>query len=330
MIWVLWRQARGTVITLLIMAVLLAAGLIVTGLRARGLYASFLADRCPAPTSRCIAMTQTMMQQGNAAGPVSTGLHMAIIAMGVFVGAPLLARELESGTIRFAWTQGIGRSRWTTVMVGGTAAVILAVSVAFAALANWWLQPFRAIGVLSEWQAPQLDLTVPGFAAWMLLAVVLGALAGAVLRRTVAAMATACFSIGALLGLASWKLNNALTAVSPLITPASVVAHQDVALSPSGAPVVGPGRSWLIDWWYTGPGGQRLSPSTVETLYSRAGSPKIQQFGGWLAVRHYTFWIAYQPAGRYWLFAVAAATVPALLALILAGATIAVLRRNAA
>ena len=26
--------------------------------------------------------------------------------LGVFVGAPVVARELESGTYRFAWTQG--------------------------------------------------------------------------------------------------------------------------------------------------------------------------------------------------------------------------------
>ena len=31
---------------------------------------------------------------------------------GLFVGAPLLARELEHGTYRFAWTQGVTRRRW--------------------------------------------------------------------------------------------------------------------------------------------------------------------------------------------------------------------------
>ena len=33
--------------------------------------------------------------------------------IGAFVGAPVLARELENGTIRYAWTQGIGRLHWT-------------------------------------------------------------------------------------------------------------------------------------------------------------------------------------------------------------------------
>ena len=33
--------------------------------------------------------------------------------IGAFVGAPVLARELETGTFRYAWTQGFGRWRWT-------------------------------------------------------------------------------------------------------------------------------------------------------------------------------------------------------------------------
>ena len=32
--------------------------------------------------------------------------------IGVFVGAPLVAREFESGTFRFAWTQGRSRVQW--------------------------------------------------------------------------------------------------------------------------------------------------------------------------------------------------------------------------
>ena len=32
--------------------------------------------------------------------------------IGAFLGAPVLARELETGTFRYAWTQGFGRWRW--------------------------------------------------------------------------------------------------------------------------------------------------------------------------------------------------------------------------
>src|SRR5258708_36516130 len=45
---------------------------------------------------------------------VTFGLLQAIPALiGAFAGAPLLAREFETGTFRYAWTQGFGRARWT-------------------------------------------------------------------------------------------------------------------------------------------------------------------------------------------------------------------------
>jgi hypothetical protein len=39
--------------------------------------------------------------------------------IGMFWGAPLVAREFETGTFRLAWTQGITRTRWLAVKIGG-------------------------------------------------------------------------------------------------------------------------------------------------------------------------------------------------------------------
>jgi hypothetical protein len=39
-------------------------------------------------------------------------LTLAPALLGAFAGAPVLARELETGTFRYAWTQGFGRWRW--------------------------------------------------------------------------------------------------------------------------------------------------------------------------------------------------------------------------
>jgi len=38
--------------------------------------------------------------------------------IGVFWGAPLIARELETGTFRLAWTQSVTRTRWLAVKLG--------------------------------------------------------------------------------------------------------------------------------------------------------------------------------------------------------------------
>ena len=79
-------------------------------------------------------------------------LSIAIIMLtpaviGLFWGAPLIARELETGTFDLAWSQSVTRTRWLAVKlaVGGIAAMALtqALSLMFA----WWAAPLsRAAG----------------------------------------------------------------------------------------------------------------------------------------------------------------------------------------
>jgi hypothetical protein len=107
-------------------------------------------------------------------------------AIGVFWGAPLVARELETGTYRLAWTQSVTRTRWLAVKLGvvGLAGMVVAGLLSLAV--TWWSSPIdRAnLGVFISFD--QRDLVPVGYAAF---AFALGAAAGALLRRTVPAMA---------------------------------------------------------------------------------------------------------------------------------------------
>ena len=61
--------------------------------------------------------------------------------VGLFVGAPLLARELQHGTHRLAWTQSVTRRRW---LLSKTLLLSLATALGAAllsALVMWWRQP---------------------------------------------------------------------------------------------------------------------------------------------------------------------------------------------
>jgi hypothetical protein len=60
--------------------------------------------------------------QSGGAQTVSSLMFAVPVLLGAFSGAPLLSRELESGTFRFAWTQGAGRTRWPSAGVGKTGA----------------------------------------------------------------------------------------------------------------------------------------------------------------------------------------------------------------
>lgn len=77
---------------------------------------------------------------------LTTGrLLLALPALiGVFVGAPLIARELESGTHTLVWTQSVSRTRWLAVRLALPLAAVLIGTSILAALYTWWWRTARA------------------------------------------------------------------------------------------------------------------------------------------------------------------------------------------
>jgi hypothetical protein len=89
----------------------------------------------------------------------------------------------------------------------------------------------------------------------------------------------------------------------------------------AGPGVPGPAGGWLDEGHYLGPGGHRLSGSIVSRLAYNSG----------LMTRlHDTFWVTYQPAGRYWLFQSAQGGAELLLALIVGALAIWLVRHRTA
>jgi hypothetical protein len=117
-------------------------------------------------------------------------LGTALIGTPAFIGAawgaPLLARELEAGTHRLAWTQSVTRRRWlsTKLLVVGTAAIV--VTGAFSLVFTWWSLPFDEVGNrVGTANFGQRGITPVAYAIF---ALALGTFMGALLRRTLPAM----------------------------------------------------------------------------------------------------------------------------------------------
>ena len=127
--------------------------------------------------------------QSGGAQTVSSLMFVVPVLLGVFVGAPLISRELETGTFRFAWTQGAGRTRWALSTLVLPALLLTAVTGAFTALFWWYFRPFLADGQVSEFLPLAFALLGVAFAAWTLFAFALAAFTGTLFRRTVPAMA---------------------------------------------------------------------------------------------------------------------------------------------
>jgi hypothetical protein len=104
--------------------------------------------------------------------------------IGVFLGAPLVARELERGTFRLIWTQSVTRLRWLLVKVGAQLAIILIAFAILSQLVTWYSAQSASLAV--SWDTFDMVGFVP--LAYMVFALALGIAAGALLRNTVAAM----------------------------------------------------------------------------------------------------------------------------------------------
>jgi hypothetical protein len=259
---------------------------------------------------------------------VSAALLNAVpVLVGVFAGAPILARELDTGTFRFAWTQGAGRIRWTVARLALPALTVTLVAAAFSQLFNWYYWPFFASGMDSRFAGQFFNLTGVAFAAWTLAAFAIGALAGVLIRRAVAAMAAA---------MAAW-------AGLMLVTYSFLRRHYLAPLlnKGAGAPSRGSSPSWVLSQWWTGPNGKPVPLNTLMGLVRGAPKGPSKQVGpntfqtvidpfSWLAKHGYTEWTSYQPASRYWPFQFIEGGWLLALSVLLIAATIWLVRRRAA
>jgi hypothetical protein len=196
--WVTLRQRRGLFAGLGALLGLAACYLTVMAIIQGSAYAAVAACH-PAAAAHCHALRQAFIGdywggdnsvlQSGGAQTVSSLLFALPVLLGAFAGAPLLSRELDSGTFRFAWTQGAGRTRWALSTLVVPALVMTAATGAFTAVVFWYLRPFFALGLVSEMLPLAFALLGVAFAGWTLLACSLAAFLGALLRRTLPAMA---------------------------------------------------------------------------------------------------------------------------------------------
>jgi hypothetical protein len=249
---------------------------------------------------------------------VSAALLNAVpVLVGVFAGAPILARELDTGTVRFAWTQGAGRIRWTVARLALPAVTVTLAAVAFSQLFEWFYWPFFASGMDSRFAGQFFNLTGVAFAAWTLAAFAIGALAGLLIRRVVPAIAaTLAVYTGLALAAGLYLRHHYLT---PLL------------ISNPNAPR----SAWILSQWWT-KGGKPVSPSVLAQvlqgapLVGKGGAPHSPSVTQYLIQHGYILWTSYQPGSRFWPFQGIEAGWLLALSVLLIAATIWLVRRRAA
>ena len=247
-------------------------------------------------------------------------LLMVPALIGIFWGAPLVARELETGTFRLAWTQSVTRTRWLVVKFVLLVLAAIAAAGLLSLMATWWFSPLDRV------EANRFDPTeftsralVP--AAYAAFAVGLGTSVGVLVRRTLPAMAiTLVVFVGAVLTMSFWVRPHLLP---PVTIQKSVAAAGgfgftsnasgtglDFIVEPPAVP-----NAWVLSSSVVDSDGHRITPQFLKSACPQLPAPEANpglhhapadksvflQCVGKIA-QTYHIEMTYQPAGRYWIF----------------------------
>ncbi|KIF69298.1 hypothetical protein HY68_12965 [Streptomyces sp. AcH 505] len=121
----------------------------------------------------------------------ATLMALASFALALFAAGPLIARELESGTHKLAWSQSISPARWLAAKLAVPAVVVVLTTAVLVGLYRLVWSAHSNL-LLAGFPPRRLYFSV-GLAtvAVPLLSLAVGALCGLLLRRTVPAMVAA-------------------------------------------------------------------------------------------------------------------------------------------
>ncbi len=190
MVWLTWRQLRGSAAMLAALLVVLAVVLALTGPGLVADYSSGLAactqdDTCLRFYDRFFGAHDTPFMA------VSLVVLLLPAVVGLFWGAPLIARELEAGTHLLVWNQSITRTRWLAVKLGFIGLVAMAAAGLAGLAVTWWSDPLDRsapddLALMAPLVFGARGIAPMGYAAF---AFVLGVTVGMLVRRTLPAMA---------------------------------------------------------------------------------------------------------------------------------------------
>jgi hypothetical protein len=323
--WLTWRQHRMELLVAAGLLLLAALPLILTGVTMHEQYRADGIAACVADTTSrggCPQLiAQFVDQHTEWSNRLLWGAFLPALA-GTFVGAPLLAREFEQGTWRLVFTQSVSRTRWLLTKLALVGSAVIVLGIAFGTLFTWWRAPLDEIG--GRLGAPAFLIAAPSLTAAGLFAFAAGVFTGALLRRTIVAMAAA--------------LTAFLTVRLPLEEYVRPLYQQPLVRITDPQVTTGtarlPDTDWVIQNSWVDQVGHRLSDSEeaaiirqvyggADALYS--SDARVESFMIDHGLRH---WTEYHPDSSFWTFQAIESAGFVTLAVALLAATIWLVRRS--
>jgi hypothetical protein len=314
MIWLTWRQHRRQAWWTLAGLALLAAFVVPTGLSMRHAFTRLGLAGCV--TSGGAGCETGIDKFTNAYGSlvlVSVLFLVLPLLIGLFWGAPVIAREVEQGTHRMIWTQGISRRHWVLAKTGLLGGAVTVFAIVYGLGLSWWYSPLGQVD-LRETRFTEVFFDMQGVApaAYTIFAVALGVFAGTVLPKVLPAMA---LTLGGFLGVR--------VAVALLARPHYMSPLVDDQLIRGGAgPLAG---SWVLAKDVRQADGTVVTSGTVRCPPTGPCDADTQLGLRPGAYNHQVF----QPGDRFWTFQWIEAGIFVALAALLLWLTIRRIRRLA-
>jgi hypothetical protein len=301
MIWLTWRQHRKQALFTLIGLAVLAALMIPTGLAMRHTFANLGLPDCVRKMGRAelaphIGETCNFNQFNNQYGTLlMVGVLFLVLPLlvGLFWGAPLVAREVEQGTHRLVWTQGVSRQHWALVKFGLVGAATLTAAAVYGLGMSWWWTPMSQAGRHGRFDVFFFDMQGLAPIGYTLFAVALGIFAGTIWRKVLPAMAVT------LVGFLGLRI--ALTILArPRYLPARTLTYPVQGVTHEPNTTLG---DWVLSFGVRDASGKLVADHSQIACPPNAQGPGGVACGAELGIGPGAYnWQLYQPGSRFWAF----------------------------
>lgn len=184
-----WRQLRAAVLGTTALTGLVVVALVVLGTVSRDVGSRLTAACAANDPLTCESLQLQLDDLFSGVARYLGYLPLTGVLIAAVWGAPMISREIESGTAALAWHQSITRRRWFAARLTVSLAVLATLGLALGFTVTWWAASFDAL--------PRAELKVAGIpwgygpvvpAQWIA-GLTIGVLIGTLARRTLPAAA---------------------------------------------------------------------------------------------------------------------------------------------
>lgn len=229
MIGIAFRQLRAAIVGTAALTGVLVAVLAVDGGMARALSSRMVQACGTADDGNCRFLQTQLWGMYVTIAPYLGYLTITTVLVATFWGAPLVSREVESGTAALAWSQSVSRQRWFASRLIVSSAVVGVLGLALGFAVTWWLASFAAAPQAGENVLDTFNIHGLILPALWISGMLIGALIGTLVPHVLPAMAIT--AVVTFIGAIAFNLSGRLSSTIP-VGELQVLTHQALQALP--------------------------------------------------------------------------------------------------